>query len=112
MQTEIEAKFRIASIEEIRAKLIAVDATCIHPMRLMKRALIEEPHHANENSFVRIRDEGDKVTLTYKRREAETIHGQKEVEVVVSDFDKTVELFSAAGWHYTTFQESRRETWT
>ncbi|MGB3945427.1 MAG: class IV adenylate cyclase [Candidatus Saccharimonadales bacterium] len=111
MQTEIEAKFRIESIEQIRAKLTAVGATCIHPMRLMKRALIEEPHHANENSFIRIRDEGDRVTLTYKRREAETIHGQKEVEVVVSDFDKTVELFSVAGWQYTTFQESRRETW-
>lgn len=111
MQTEIEGKFRIDSIEHIRTSLTKVGAERVHQMRLMKRALIEEPHHAAENSFIRIRDEGDKVTLTYKRREAETLHGQKEIEIIVSDFDKTIELFQAAGWTYTTFQESRRETW-
>lgn len=112
MQTEIEGKFRIAGIEQIRAKLTEAGAECVHPMRLMKRALIEESHHAAENSFIRIRDEGDRITLTYKRRDSETLHGQKEIEIIVSDFDKTVELFQAAGWSYTTFQESRRETWT
>lgn len=112
MKTEIEAKFRIESLEQIRTALSSAGAVCVHPMRLMKRALIEEPHHAAENGFLRIRDEGDKVTLTYKRRDAESIHGQKEVEVTVSDFDQTIELFAAAGWGYKTFQESRRETWT
>ena len=111
MQTEIEGKFRIEGIEQIRARLSEAGAKCVHPMRQMKRALIEEPHHAAENSFIRIRDEGDRVTLTYKRREAETLHGQKEIEIIVSDFDKTIELFQVAGWQYTTFQESRRETW-
>lgn len=112
MQTEIEGKFRIASIEAIRSTLAANGAICVQPMRLMKRALIEEAHHSDENSFIRIRDEGDKVTLTYKRRESDTLHGQKEIEVVVSSFDKTIELFAAAGWRYITFQESKRETWT
>jgi adenylate cyclase, class 2 len=112
VQTEIEGKFRIESIEQIRSRLASAGAECIHSMRLMKRALIEESHHEAENSFIRIRDEGDKVTLTYKRREAETLHGQKEIEVTVSDFDKTIELFTAAGWEYITFQESKRETWT
>lgn len=112
MQTEIEAKFRIESIEHIRSQLEAAGAVCAHPMRLMKRALIEEPHHSLENSFIRVRDEGNKVTLTYKRRESDSLHGQKEVEVVVSDFDDTIALFSAAGWRYKTFQESKGETWT
>jgi len=80
----------------------------------MKRALIEEPHHEAEHAFIRVRDEGDKVTLTFKRRAdqaASSIDSVKELEVEVSDFDKTVELFSEAGWRYKTFQESRRETW-
>jgi adenylate cyclase class 2 len=111
MQTEIEGKFRIESIEEIRAKLEAAGAVCEKPMRLMRRALIEEPHHKAENSFLRVRDEGDKVTLTYKRRESDSVDGMQEVEVEVSDFDKTLELFTAAGWQYSTFQESKRETW-
>lgn len=114
MKTEIEVKFAHIDIEAIRAALEKAGATCEQPMRLMKRALIEEPHHEAEHAFIRIRDEGDKVTLTFKRRDdpsASTIDSVKELEVEVSDFDKTVAIFSEAGWQYKTFQESRRETW-
>lgn len=114
MKAEIEVKFADISIEAIRAALAAAGAVCEQPMRLMRRALIEEPHHKAEHAFMRIRDEGDKVTLTFKRRTdpvATAIDSVKELEVEVSDFGKTVELFSEAGWHYKTFQESKRETW-
>jgi len=83
-------------------------------MRLMKRALIEESEHRAEHAFIRVRDEGDKVTLTFKRRvdrEASRIDSVQEIEVRVSDFDDTVELLKQAGWEYKTFQESKRETW-
>lgn len=114
MQSEIEVKFIDVDIADMRKRLEAAGAVCVHPMRLMRRALIEEPAHAADNSFIRIRDEGDKVTLTFKHRDEAVptkIDSVKEIEVEVSDFDKTVELFSAAGWHYKTFQESKRETW-
>jgi adenylate cyclase class 2 len=114
MKTEIEVKFANIDIEAIRAALKSAGAICQQPMRLMKRALIEEPHHEAEHAFIRIRDEGNKITLTFKRRSdvaATKIDSVKELEVEVSDFDKTVELFKEAGWHYKTFQESKRETW-
>lgn len=114
MKTEIEVKFCDIDIDDIRERLSSVGAVCEQPMRLMKRALIEESHHEAEHSFLRVRDEGDKVTLTFKRRgdpNARTIDNVKELEVVVSDFDDTVELLREAGWTYKTFQESRRETW-
>lgn len=114
MKTEIEVKFADIDIDEIRKRLQAVGAVCEQPMRLMKRALIEESHHQAEHSFIRVRDEGDKITLTFKRRAdaaASKIDSVKELEVEVSDFDKTVEIFSEAGWKYKTFQESKRETW-
>ncbi|HEY5695304.1 MAG TPA: class IV adenylate cyclase [Candidatus Saccharimonadales bacterium] len=114
MKTEIEVKFANVDIDKIRAALKAAGAVCEQPMRLMKRALIEEPHHQAEHAFIRIRDEGHKITLTFKRRAdaaASTIDSVKELEVEVSDFDKTVELFKEAGWQYKTFQESKRETW-
>ena len=114
MQTEIEVKFCNVDIVDIREKLKASGAMLEQPMRLMKRALIEEPHHEKENAFIRIRDEGDKTTLTFKRRDklqGDTINNTKEIEVIVSDFETTVELFREAGWEYKTFQESKRETW-
>ena len=114
MKTELEVKFANVNIEAIRQALQVAGAVCEQPMRLMKRALVEEPHHQAEHAFLRIRDEGDKTTLTFKRRadpDAASIDSVKELEVEVSDFDKTVEIFSEAGWKYKTFQESKRETW-
>lgn len=114
MKTEIEVKFADIDIEAIREALKSAGAMCEQSMRLMKRALVEEPHHAAEHAFIRVRDEGDKVTLTFKRRADpydSTIDSVKELEVEVSDFDKTVQIFAEAGWKYKTFQESKRETW-
>jgi adenylate cyclase class 2 len=114
MKTEIEVKFLNIDIDDVRSKLTDAGAQLQQPMRLMKRALVEEPHHRAEHSFLRIRDEGDKVTLTFKRRSdplGRTVDSVKEIEVTVSNFDDTVELFREAGWEYTTFQESKRETW-
>jgi adenylate cyclase class 2 len=115
MKSEIEVKFVDVDIEDIRGRLKLAGAELEQPMRLMKRALIEEPHHVVENSFIRIRDEGDKTTLTFKRRslpdEETTIDSTKELETTVGDFDTTVAIFAEAGWQYITLQESKRETW-
>lgn len=115
MKTEIEVKFVDVDIEDIRERLKKAGAVLEQPMRNMRRALIEEEHHAAENMFIRIRDEGDKVTLCLKKKtkslEESTIDSTYEVETTIGDFDIAVELFKVAGWHYTTYQESRRETW-
>lgn len=104
-------KFVDVDIDEIRGRLKKAGAELKHPMRLMRRVLIEQPEHEQRNAFIRVRDEGDRVTLTYKEQKSATLHGVKEIEVTVGDFEKTVELLSLAGWKYKTRQESRRETW-
>ncbi len=115
MNSEIEAKFADISIEDTRKKLQDLGATLEHPMRAMRRVLIEESHHAADNSFVRIRDEGDRTTLTFKRRtvpdDEATIDSVQELETTVGDFDTAVKIFEEAGWSYITYQETRRETW-
>lgn len=115
MQPEIEAKFVDVDIEAIRSRLRAAGAVLEHPMRDMRRALIEEEHHKAEGSFIRIRDEGDKTTLTFKRRvlpdHKTTIDSVHELETTVGDFDTAINIFKEAGWNYVTYQESRRETW-
>jgi len=112
MNTEIEVKFLDTDHDEIRKKLQELGAELEQPMRLMRRSLVEMPHHTEVRGFVRIRDEGDKITMAYKQRDDEdSLHGTKEIEVAVSSFDDTVELLRAAGWPPITYQESKRETW-
>ena len=115
MKTEIEVKFVDVDIDDVRARLTSAGAVLEQPMRDMRRALIEEAQHAAENSFIRIRDEGDRVTMTYKRHPKNdtdaTIDSAREIETMVGDFDAAIAIFQASGWHYTTYQESRRETW-
>lgn len=112
MNTEIEAKFLNVDFDEIRKKLAEIGAICEQPMRLMRRVIIEPPELAAKDAFLRVRDEGDKVTLTYKQfNDSTSVHGTKEVEVQVSDFDTTIALLQQVGLEHRSFQESRRETW-
>jgi adenylate cyclase class 2 len=114
MHTEVEVKFLDIDIDDMRSRLKAVGASCEQPMRKMRRVLIEQPEHEAEHSFIRVRDQGDKITLTFKRRakeKLEFIDDTKEIEVEVSSFEDTIELLKQAGWPYKTYQENRRETW-
>jgi adenylate cyclase class 2 len=111
VQTEIEVKFPNVDFATLRRQLDALGATCEQPMRHMRRAIIETPSMREKHSFVRVRDEGNKVTLTYKQVDENSLTGAKEIEVTVSDFEGTVALLEQSGLPYKSFQESRRETW-
>jgi len=114
MKTEIEVKFLHVDFDDIRERLSALGATMTQPMRLMRRALLRTPDMSDplRDGFIRVRDEGDKVTLTYKQfGEKPSLTGAKEIEVVVSDFQATLDIFAQADLASTSFQETRRETW-
>jgi adenylate cyclase class 2 len=112
MNTEFEVKFVSVDHDAVREKLQTLGAQLEKPMRLMKRAIIETPALKANDAFMRVRDEGDRVTLTYKQFKELSIDGAKEYEVVVSDFQTTVDILFAAGMPYRSLQESKRETWT
>lgn len=117
MHSEIEAKFLDVEHDAVRNRLLSLGGKCIQPMRLMRRALLDYPDfrlNKERDGFVRIRYEGDKVTLTYKEHNALTqglVDGAKEIEVEVSNFEKTIDLFKEIGLIVKSYQESRRETW-
>lgn len=114
MQQEIEVKFLSVNHDDIRAKLKSQGAKLIHPMRLMRRVVMDyEDRHMqiNNDGWVRIRDEGDKITLTFKRSTEHEFGGASEIEVVVSDYQKTIDIFKAVGLTVHSEQETKRETW-
>lgn len=114
MQVEIEAKFLDVNSEELRQKLKAIGAKQIHPEREMRRCTFDYPDARLKKigGWIRVRDEGDKVTFSYKQLNDRTLHGTKEIETTVGDFQKTVDLLKAVGLKQKAYQETKREKWT
>lgn len=115
MQTEIEAKFLNIDHDVIRQKLNDLSAQLVSSNCLMKRVIMDYPDkhmQKDDNSWLRIRDEGEKITLTLKQTTEHEFGGATEIEVIISDFDKTTELFKAIGLEVQAFQESKREIWS
>lgn len=112
MNTEYEVKFCGIDIEAIRETLKNNGGDLENPMRLMRRVVIDTPELKEKDAFLRVRDEGGKITLTYKQFQGSGVDGAKELEVTVSDFQTTVDILKAVGLDYKSFQESKRETWT
>ncbi len=113
MNTEIEAKFLHVDHDVIRKKLRDIGAVCEQPMRLMRRMTFDNPTMKAKDGFLRVRDEGNRVVMTYKQFDSLSLEGAKEIEIVVSDFDQAIGLVKALddNWLRMSFQESRRETW-
>lgn len=111
MRTEYEAKFVSVDINEIRQKLKSLGGSLEQPMRLMRRVTIDSPFMKQNGGFLRVRDEGDRTTMTYKQFDKLSVDGAKEHEICVDNFNETVTLLEAIGLPYTSFQESKRETW-
>lgn len=114
MKTETEAKFLDVDFEAVRARLKVAGGVCEKPMRLMRRAIIDFPDNRlqrERDAYVRVRDEGDKTTLTYKQFNSLSVSGAQEIETTVESFEDTIKLFEAIGLSTRSLQESRRETW-
>lgn len=113
MQTEIEAKWLNVDIDTMREKLRSAGATLVAVERHMKRRNYDYPdkHLEKIGGWVRVRDEGDKITLSYKQLNDRSLHGTKEVTVIVDDFDNTCIFLKAVGLKQTSFQETKHESW-
>ncbi len=111
MNTEIEVKFVDVGMEDIRQRLKNAGAQLKHPMRLMRRVLIDTEKMEKENKYLRIRDEGNEVTMTLKQHVEKVLGGAREIEMTISDFDAAIAIFKEFNLHHRTYKESKRETW-
>lgn len=110
METEIEAKFLDVNKEEIRKKLREIGAELIYEERLMKRKVFDHPTQ-KQNDWFRVRDEGDKITLSYKKLFDRTLHGTKEIDIEVNSFEKACDILLKTGIQFRSYQETKREKW-
>jgi len=83
-------------------------------MRLMKRNNFDFPdRHLQraQNGWARVRDEGGRVTMSYKRLADRTVHGTKEVCITVDNFQNARAFLESIGLVATSYQETKRESW-
>lgn len=113
MQTEIEAKFLNIRKDDFRKRLRDIGPHLVQPERLMRRKIFDfvDERLMRVGGWVRVRDEGDKITLSYKQLNDRSLHGTQEVSVTVDDFERAGEFIKAIGLVEKAYQETKRESW-
>ena len=113
MDTEFEVKFYPVNKDNLRSRLKKSGATLLLPERKMRRVIYDGMFHQEFScDFVRVRDEGGKVTMSAKTHsQSGKITDQKETEVEVNDYDKTIQILTSMGLSPDRYQETLRETW-
>ncbi len=114
MEKEIEVKFLDVDFDEIRKKLKLIHAKQTQPMRVLKRSILDYPDNSlqHNNSYIRVRDEGDKATLTFKQFVGEGVDAAREAETEVESYYDTLTILKNIGLNVISEQETKRETWT
>lgn len=112
MQNEYEAKFLSVDEDKIKSRLKTLGAKLTKPKQLLRRIIFENDITAANHSWIRLRSEGDKITLTLKQvTDASTIHGAKEIELIVNDLEKASQFLEGIGLRKKRYQENYREEW-
>lgn len=115
IKTEFETK--ILNIEFylpenlLLQKLLRIGATKKNQKRLMRR-YVYDINPQDKTMWIRLRDEGDRTTLTMKKIIDDSIEGVREIEIDISDFDEdfnsTNLILNKLGFKHTSYQENNR----
>lgn len=107
MKKEIEILFYDVNKQQLRQTLQVLNAQKIYDEFLQKRVVFDFGHKDGIFSWTRIRQEKDKIVMSYKETKKDEF--AKEVEVEVSDFEKSISILSLSGVKATSYQENYRE---
>lgn len=113
MKTEFEIVFPRIDRDSVVEKIRELWWICTKEKTLMKRTIFECPK-VWDNGFVRVRDEWDKVTCTYKliNRENLDINAVQESETTVWDYKEMIQIFTNLWLKQLSVEESYREVWS
>lgn len=111
MQIEFEAKFTNVDKKDIRSKLKKAGAKLVRSEFLQKRVALHLPKKSIKNGYLRVRDEGDRITVSLKYIAGKKIEDQKETQIVVDNFENAVSLLHSLGCTSKAYQETKREIW-
>lgn len=107
IQPEIEATFININKDQLRAQLKELGAKLLQPETLMRRTIF----NIDDHSFVRVRDEGNRITMSYKRLDQLSLSGMKEICLDVNDYNEAINFVKICGLQPKAVQETLREEW-
>lgn len=106
METEFEVKILEIDVDAIQEKLKFLGAEKIGE-KFQKRYIYDlKPY--KKDSWIRLRTDGNKTTLCIKEIHNNKIDGTKELEVEVSDFEKTNLILEKLGFECRAYEENKR----
>ncbi len=113
MLTEFEATFIDYEKQDLRDRLKKAGAKLIQPERLMRRANFNPPKTGDIETacWLRVRDEGNKITMSIKEVAGIKINDQKENCLEINDFEQGVEFLKNLNCKQKSYQETKRESW-
>lgn len=115
MDPEFEARFLSVDVDAVCVRLRSLGAARRMPRTLMRRIVLTNQDIAGRGGWLRLRDQGENVLLTYKQVNetggTSRIDRLLEAEVEVADFHATQRLLEAMGFTVLRYQENYREEW-
>jgi len=117
MCTEIEAKLKVDSLQEIAEKLDGLGA------EFLEEQMQTDNYFDDANGVLtktdrclrlrrQIEGKSERFFLTYKgAKEKDNLKKRKELEIEVKDLDSTAKLLSALGYEQTLVVEKKRRIW-
>ncbi len=107
MENEYEITVLDIDVKEIENKLIELGA--VKEGDYFQKRKLYNFHEEYKGRFIRLRTNGTKATLTIKDKSAKKDIGSvKELEIEVSDFEKTNQIMNMLGYEHSMYQENKR----
>lgn len=112
MKIEYEVVFTNINKQDLIEKIKKLWWVCKKENTLTKRVVFDTPNWWN-GSYIRVRDEWDKITTTYKEQKSWNldITSISELETEVWDFEDMVAIYKKIGLREKSYQEMYREVW-
>ncbi len=105
--TEYECRVLNIDLEQFVSKLISLDAK--NKGEKFQRRYVYDFHPIDENSWIRLRTNGDRATLAIKDiNSRSSIGGTDELEIGVTDFESTNSVLERLGYNHRNYQENKR----
>ena len=108
MNKEIEIRLLDVDKEDFIKQILSLGAS--KDNEFLQRRYTYDFNPVVDNKWIRLRTNGKKTTLTIKEIiDKKSISGTNELEIEVSDFNKTNLVLEALGYNHRNYQENYRE---